>query len=39
MTKRIIISLAQENQAVEENEITGAAIDQTEGITISPVVL
>ena len=29
MTKRIIISLAQENQAVEENEITGAAIDQT----------
>ena len=29
MTKRIIISLAQENQAAEENEITGAAIDQT----------
>lgn len=29
MTKRIIISLAQENQAVEENEITGAAIDRT----------
>ena len=29
MTKRIIISLAQENQVVEENEITGAAIDQT----------
>ena len=31
MTKRIIISLAQENQAAEENKITGAAIDQTKG--------
>ena len=29
MTKRIIISLAQENQAAEENKITGAAIYQT----------